>query len=89
MKQAIIIAAVFGAVLSRADEPKGVTRAAPFSRNAMDFVRDEIHVGINIGNTFDVPSGLDCELQVIPGDWGRNLPLDVDISPISIISAAK
>ena len=36
--------------------------AAPFSRSAADFVRDEIHVGINIGNTFDVPSGneIDC-----------------------------
>ena len=37
---------------------------APFSRSAADFVRDEIHVGINIGNTFDVPSGNET-------DWGN------------------
>ena len=38
--------------------------AAPFSRGAMDFVRDEIHVGINIGNSLDVPSGNETE-------WGN------------------
>ena len=37
---------------------------APFSRSAVDFVRDEIHVGINIGNTLDVPSGNET-------DWGN------------------
>ena len=37
---------------------------APFSRSAADFVRDEIHVGINIGNTLDVPSGNET-------DWGN------------------
>ncbi len=30
----------------------------------MDFVRDEIHIGVNIGNTLDVPSGNET-------DWGR------------------
>ncbi|MBR1608129.1 MAG: glycoside hydrolase family 5 protein [Kiritimatiellae bacterium] len=40
---------------------------APFSRSAAEFVRDEIHVGINIGNTFDVPSGNET-------DWG-NVPV--------------
>ena len=39
----------------------------PFSRSAADFVRDEIHVGINIGNTLDVPSGNET-------DWG-NVPV--------------
>ena len=38
-----------------------------FSRSAADFVRDEIHVGINIGNTLDVPSGNET-------DWG-NVPV--------------
>ena len=71
MKKAIMIAAVFSAVLARAEEPKGATRAAPFSRNAMDFVRDEIHVGINIGNTFDVPSGNET-------GWG-NVPVTRDL----------
>ena len=37
---------------------------SPFSRSAMDFVRDEIHIGVNIGNTLDVPSGNET-------DWGR------------------
>ena len=36
----------------------------PFSRNAMQFVSDEIHVGINIGNSLDVPSGNETE-------WGN------------------
>ena len=39
----------------------------PFSRSAAEFVRDEIHVGINIGNTLDVPSGNET-------DWG-NVPV--------------
>ena len=38
--------------------------AEPFARSAADFVRDEIHVGINIGNTLDVPSGNETE-------WGN------------------
>ena len=37
---------------------------APFSRSASDFVRDEMHVGINIGNTLDTPSGKETE-------WGN------------------
>lgn len=36
----------------------------PFSRSAKDFVRDEIRIGINIGNTLDVPSGNEVE-------WGN------------------
>ena len=44
---------------------------APFSRSATDFVRDEIRVGINIGNTFDVPSGNET-------DWG-NPPVTRDL----------
>ena len=28
--------------------------------------------------------GIGCELQAIPGAWGRNLPLDAEISPIEI-----
>ena len=38
--------------------------AAPFSRSAMRFVADEIHVGMNIGNGLDVPSGNETE-------WGN------------------
>ena len=44
---------------------------APFSRGASEFVRDEIHVGINIGNTLDVPSGNETE-------WG-NPPITRDL----------
>ncbi len=40
--------------------------SAPFSRSAMDFVRDEIHVGINIGNTLDVPLGNETEWGNVP-----------------------
>ena len=40
---------------------------SPFSRSATDFVRDEIHIGVNIGNTLDVPSGNET-------DWG-NVPI--------------
>ena len=39
---------------------------APFSRSAAEFVRDEIHVGINVGNTFDVPSGNETEWGNVP-----------------------
>lgn len=42
----------------------GLSAPAPFSRSAAEFVRDEIHVGINIGNTLDVPSGNETE-------WGN------------------
>ena len=39
---------------------------APFSRSARQFVDDEIHVGINIGNTFDVPTGNETEWGNVP-----------------------
>ena len=39
---------------------------APFSRPAAAFVRDEIHIGINIGNTLDVPSGNETEWGNVP-----------------------
>ena len=55
---AIVAGAAHGAI-----RPAAAPRA-PFSRSAMDFVRDEIHVGINIGNTLDVPSGNETE-------WGN------------------
>ncbi|MBP5543673.1 MAG: hypothetical protein ILM98_06330, partial [Kiritimatiellae bacterium] len=52
---ALAAAALVAGAAHGATRPAAAPRAS-FSRSAMDFVRDEIHVGINIGNTLDVPS---------------------------------
>ena len=58
-----LLIAVAALALARAAVASAAVRA-PFSRSASDFVRDEMHVGINIGNTLDVPSGNET-------DWGN------------------
>ncbi len=49
----------------------------------------EVSIPLPDGALDPAGKGLGCELQIIPGDWGRNLPIDVDISPISIVETAK
>ena len=44
--------------------PVAPAAPTPFSRSAAAFVRDEMCVGINIGNTLDVPTGNETE-------WGN------------------
>ena len=46
-------------------------RPPEFSRNAAEFVRQEIRIGINIGNTLDTPSGKETE-------WG-NFPVTPEL----------
>lgn len=73
MKVSRLPASALGAALVAATS---FAAPAPFSRSALDFVRDEIHVGINIGNTLDVPKGDEVE-------WG-NVPVTRELIPAAL-----
>ena len=65
MKKSVIALMVTGcAACCGVANTTGAERPPEFSRNAAEFVRQEIRIGINIGNTLDTPSGKETE-------WGN------------------
>ena len=72
MKQSVIaLMASWCAAWAGVANATDAERPAAFSRSAADFVREEIRIGINIGNTLDTPSGKETE-------WG-NFPVTPEL----------